>query len=116
MTPEQRGQVEELIRVFSEGFYEPHYRNAAAGFLQSLDDLGLQITAKAHVESKEKGHAYLRLRFFRDIRRFTRLRIFHSLGVPADVLDEVSSLALEQKLFDKLVAEGKADDIHAALE
>jgi len=104
----------------------PYFRRGAkpvAPILSRMDEPAhLQPVANSVTGSKEADLSMpndvrlIRLRFFRDLPEEWRRRIFVGLKViPADLTDRLDH-TVEQRLFAKLVAQGRLDKLSAAID
>ena len=65
---------------------------------------------------KAPGYETARLRFFRDLLEGERLRILVELNALPENFDIRMSQGLERRLFDKLVRDGKLDEIENMID
>jgi hypothetical protein len=82
----------------------------------------MQPVANPVTGSKEAGLSMsndarlIRLRFFRDLPEVLRRRILVELeAIPSDLTDRLDH-TIEQRLFAKLVAQGRLDKLSAAID
>lgn len=78
--------------------------------MESLEEEAQAMTPKA------PGYETARLRFFRDLLEGERLRILVELNALPENFDIRMSQGLERRLFDKLVRDGKMDEIENMID
>ena len=106
----------------------PNFRAAAGAEVQGAGEKEIEgtfETVQVHVlnepdaevreEAMADSYSLMLLRFFRDISSSRRLRILATLGALPPDLQGVVNESMERRAFDKLVKEGRSDELWSEL-